>query len=37
MGSEARDVTEQRRLAKAQAQRERQLEKNQQDMSKAKN
>ena len=37
MGSEARDVTEQRRLAKAQAQRERQLEKNQQDMSKAQN
>ncbi len=31
MGSEARDVTEQRRLAKAQAQRERQLAKNQQD------
>lgn len=31
MGSEARDVTKQRRLAKAQAQRERQLAKNQQD------
>jgi UPF0176 protein len=37
IGSEARDVTQQRRVAKAQAQRERQLEKNQQDMSKAKN
>lgn len=31
MGSEARDVTKQRRLAKAQAQRERQIAKNQQD------